>query len=65
MQESRLRTLRKQRGLTLADCGNALYMTRQGYARIEKGNVRLKLDDAKKLSELFGVSLDEIVEVTA
>ena len=62
MKESKLRSLRKNKNLTQEDVARILFMTRQGYSRIERGMTRLSLADATKLAELFDVPLAEIAE---
>ena len=61
MEETRLKSLRKQRGLTLQECAKVLGMSRQGYTKIERGVTELSVTNAKKLAEAFGVSLEEVV----
>lgn len=61
MEETRLKSLRKQRKLTQQDCADILGMTRQGYAKIERRVTELSVTNAKKLAEAFGVTLEEVV----
>jgi len=56
----KLQNLRKEKGLSQEDLGEKLGVTRQTVSKWELGSTSPKLDDLKKISELFNVSLDEL-----
>lgn len=59
-----LKKLRLDAGLTMGQTAKQLDLTESYYCRIENGDRLKKLDMplAKKISELFGVQLDEIAD---
>ena len=57
----RLRPIRKAQGLTCEDMAKALGLaTKSAYSKKELGHTKFSLDDAKKISDLLGKSVDEI-----
>ncbi len=56
-----LAELRENKGLTQAGVAKDLGMTPQGYGLIERGERGLKAIAAKKLAEIFGVGISDIV----
>jgi len=58
--ENRLRPLREARGLSQAECAEALGVTRQTVISIEKGHFDPRLSLAFRISRLFGVPVDEL-----
>lgn len=58
----RLRQLRKQRGVSISFVSETLgFKHPSGYANIEYGFNRLRLDQAKKVADLFNVTIDELI----
>lgn len=58
----RLRQLRKQRGVSISFVSASLgFKNPSGYANIEYGLNRLRLDQAKKVADLFNVTVDELI----
>lgn len=58
----RLRELRKKRGVSISFVANKLgYKHTSGYANIEYGIRRLRLEQAKTVADLFGVTIDELI----
>lgn len=57
----RIYALRAARGLSQADLADALEVSRQSISKWETGASVPELDKLLKLSELFGVTLDELV----
>lgn len=57
----RLRALRKAHGLTCEDMAELLGLaTKAAYSKKERGNTKFSLTDAKKISEKFHKSIDDI-----
>ena len=55
-----IKTLRNERGFSQSELAIKLGMSRPSYIAIEQGKKELTLSEAKKLSEIFGVSLKEM-----
>lgn len=62
-----LKTLRKEKKMTMKETGAELGVTESAYSQIEKGDRQkdLGLSYAKKISAVFGVTLDEIADMEA
>lgn len=60
-----LKTLRKEKKMTLKETGTELGVTEAAYSLIEKGDRQkdLGLSYAKKISDLFGIGLEEIARL--
>lgn len=57
----RLRELRKAHGLTCDDMASLLGLaTKAAYSKKERGSTKFSLEDAKKISDKFNMSIDEI-----
>ena len=56
-----LRKLRNLKNLTQADVAKQLSITPQAYANYERGDRTPDIKTCKKLSEIFGVSLEELI----
>lgn len=56
-----LRLNRVERFYNLEDIGKVIGMTGQSYGLIERGERRLCVDDALKIAEFYGISLDELL----
>lgn len=54
----RLTLLRTRAGLSKSQLAKDMYTTRQVIRRWETGEQQLKLDDAVRVADYFGVSLD-------
>jgi len=57
---SLIKTLRVERGLSQSAVAEKLGLSRQSYMAIERGSRELTLPEAKRLQELFGISLEEL-----
>ena len=55
-----VKEIRKYRNLKQSDVAKFLGMSLPNYNKKENGNVRFSLEEAKKLSELFLVSIEKI-----
>jgi transcriptional regulator with XRE-family HTH domain len=59
MYES-LRRARIEAGLTQADMGEKMGLTMAGYRQKEIGDRKITIEDAQKISNILGKSLDDI-----
>ena len=57
----KIRELRTKNGMTQSDLAEKLFVTTQAVSRWEKGDVEPSLTTVKSISEIFGVSIDEIM----
>ena len=57
-----LRKLREERSLTQEEVASNLDLGRDAIIRIEKGNRKISAEELKKLSMLYGVNIDELIE---
>lgn len=57
---SKLKRLREIANLTQEDMAAKLEMSVSGYNLIENGKRRMQLDVAKKISDIFGLTIEEI-----
>lgn len=55
-----LKKLRKQHNLTQTEMATIMQMNQQAYSRLENSTSLLTVKNALKISEHFGISLDEI-----
>lgn len=62
MFSSTLTTLRDRSGLTQADIADKLGMARATYLHLEKGSREPSLGELRQLSELFQVSINELID---
>lgn len=60
----RLKAFREARGLRSADLARAAGLSKQLYAKYERGEVLPRWDAVVRLAEALGVSLDELKEET-
>ncbi len=58
---ARLQKLRRQAGMSQQELADQLHVSRQSISKWELGTATPDLDNLVRLSELFGVSLDELV----
>ncbi len=56
----KLAELRKAKGLTQKDLAETLHVSRQAISRWEVGTAAPSLDNLVRLSEIYGISLDEL-----
>jgi transcriptional regulator with XRE-family HTH domain len=61
----RLRAAREAAGLTTGGAALIIGKTQSTYSKIERGQVQLSAIDALTLCDRFGLSLDELLQVTA
>ena len=57
----KLQALRKQRGLTQEELAERLFVTRQAVSRWENGETLPNTDTLRRLSALFGVSINTLL----
>lgn len=59
-----LKNLREKNGMTQADVSKLLGLNQSGYGMVESGKrqVKMPIETVKKLSEIFGVSIEYILE---
>ena len=55
-----LRNIRKSKGYTCEEMASLLGIKKSAYAKKERGEVIFSLPDAKKISDFFGKSIEEI-----
>lgn len=60
-----LKSLREARTLSQAEVAQASNMSRASYVAVEKGTKELSLGEADSLTKLFGITLTDLVTVTA
>lgn len=60
-----LKSLREARTLSQAEVARASNMSRASYVAVEKGTKELSLGEADSLTKLFGITLTDLVTVTA
>jgi len=60
----RLRSLREDNNLTQNDISKTLHIHQTTYSAYESGKVEISLDALKKLSQIYNVSIDYILELT-
>lgn len=61
MVRIKLRKLRKQKGISQTFMSSALgYKHPSGYSNIENGRVGLRVEQAKTLAEILGVTMEEL-----
>ena len=60
-----LKVLRENKGLSQTNMAEKLGLSRQGYSNIESGKRQadLNLSITSKLANIFGISIDEIVQM--
>lgn len=59
--EEKLHTLRKQKGITQAELAEIMDVSRQAVSRWEAGVVTPSIENLKRLSSLYGVPLDYLL----
>lgn len=57
-----IQSLRKREGLTQEEIADRIEVSRQSYAKWERGEALPDIANLKRLSDLFGVTLDSMVE---
>lgn len=56
-----LKEWREEKGLTQADMAKKLgYSDKSGYNHLENGNVRVTLEQARRIAEIFEIEIDLI-----
>jgi len=56
----KIKELRLQKGLSQVEIAEKIGVSRSSYISFEKGKAELSLSEAVKLTDIFGISLDEI-----
>ena len=56
----KLRQMRKARKITGEEMAKKLGIQKAGYSKKERGSVAFTLQDAKKVSDVLGMSIDDI-----
>lgn len=59
-----IKALRTERGFSQSFVADKLGLSRPSYMAIEHGNRELTLDEAEKLKDLFGISIEEFAKAT-
>ncbi len=59
-----IRSLRKERKLSQQEIAEKMAISRSSYIAIEQGKRELSLVEAEKLANLFGISLDELMNTS-
>lgn len=59
-----LKELRKEKGFTQKEISDIIGMKQQEYSRYERGQTKLNIDLVKKLSLIYNISADYILELT-
>ena len=57
----RLRELRRERGLTLEEVGEAIDYNLTNLSRVERGRQTLSVPVARRLADYYGVTLNELI----
>ena len=65
MISANLNTLRRQRGYSQEEVAEKIGVSRQAVAKWERGETVPDLDNTMALAELYGVSLDDLVNYQA
>lgn len=60
----KIKHLRQNQGLSQEEIAKQLDMSANGYGGIERGEVDIKLSRLEQLSELFGVELNELLNLS-
>lgn len=56
-----IKYLREERGLSQAEVANKTLMSRASYGSVEKGTKELTLAEAEAITQLFGITIDELL----
>lgn len=59
-----IKALRKERGFSQSFMAEKLTISRPSYIGIEKGSREITLEEAEKLKDLFGISIEEFANAT-
>lgn len=57
---SKIRRLREKRHLTQAEMADYLGMSLANYGKKENNQIRFSINEAKRLSDFFGLSIEQI-----
>ena len=60
----KIRIIRKAKGLTLEEVAHQLGMSTNGYGDIERGATNVNLSRLEQISQLFGMELSELIDLT-
>jgi DNA-binding XRE family transcriptional regulator len=60
MMSKNLKVLREAKGITQTETAQCLGISLHSYCNKENGKVDFTMSEAKKLSDLFGLTIDEI-----
>ena len=59
----RVREVRKENGMTLAELGERIGRSKQWLSELERGNIRLTYDMAVKIAQVFGKTPDIFLSI--
>lgn len=60
-----IKSLRTQRGVSQSAIADKLGLSRQSYMAVERGTREMTLQEAEKLCEIYGISIEELSNATA
>lgn len=64
MKYTRIRSIREDNDLTQREMGEHLHLAQRSYSRYENGDRSMPVETLIKIAELFGTSVDYLVERT-
>lgn len=59
---SKISTLRKLNHLSQSEMAEKMNMSRNGYAKLERGETKINMERLQKLADIFQVDINEIME---
>lgn len=59
---SKISTLRKLNHLSQSDMAEKMNMSRNGYAKLERGETKINMERLQKIADIFQVDINEIME---
>src|ERR1700748_2839458 len=62
MIHKRLQALRKQRGISQKEMAEKLHKSPSSYSRLEKGEIKITLEELPVITALLGCTLDDLLK---